>query len=131
MGNTNKHIKEKTMNISHPGVKSAKLIEDKDRRYLEVVFKTQEEEYKHWHDSLRKADCREPAFLYLPTKVEYSSDGGLCGNTGQLTVIIFLHRTSILTSLIFFLSSSRSIRAKENLSRNLSSGMRSSPSLLL
>ena len=96
MGNTNKHIKQSDFKTTHPNFNKAKLIEDKDNNhnYIEVMFKAQNKEHEQWQQSLKSANPNPNGYLLVPTKSKYSSDTGLCGNTGSLTVCLHLSRTN-------------------------------------
>jgi len=88
MGNTNKHIKQSDFKSSHPSLHKAKLFEDTTNHhsYIEAVFKCQSKEYEQWQQSLKAANPNPNGYLLIPTKYQYNSDTGLCGNTGSLTV---------------------------------------------
>lgn len=87
MGNSNKGTKETTFKSSHPHLNKAKIIEDLNHnRHIEANFKAQNKDYSDWHQSFKNSGCQDSHYLLMPTKVNYNSDTGLCGNTGTLTV---------------------------------------------
>lgn len=109
MGNSKSHIKQSDFKTSHPNIHKAKIYEDQENKhsYIEAIFKCQSKEFENWQQNLKAANPNPNGFLLIPTKTKYSSDTGLCGNTGSLTVSHHLSRINTHTSLISSLNLSK------------------------
>ena len=82
-------VKDEAFWSEHRLLQNARRITYADRSTIQAKFKLQNDQHDEWKkqsDKARKGLTED--YLFLPEKSDYSKDGGLCGNTGSLTVPI-------------------------------------------
>lgn len=131
-GGESKNLQEQKFISEHPSFKDAKVVSDKEAKWIQAGFKVQNEQYDEWHKGLESGKSRLVSdYLLLPEKTNFKHDAGLCGNTGTLTVPISPSRTITPTTPSYSPNLSSSVRPTRSSSRSPNSGTSSTPWQLL